>query len=256
MEFRTESPILRKITATFVTTTIFSLLFVILYFIDAFESTYDQGRNYLGWLFVYAVYIGSIILIYGNLVSIIIEYLQRKWFLQHDWLYVLILGLFGLANGILFQSVMAALFGMVAAIVYGIFDKWLYKRNLKGKSMKPFLIIPITLVVICWVYLELTSPPKPPFTKEDAVISVTSGEGTVINEFPKYIGQWEGMIEGHEVIRETSVEEIGNEVYIVTFTENWKRGSETGTWTLSYEVERQSSTLYGGEGNPPYGMIN
>lgn len=252
------SLLLRKLAATFVTTTFLSMLFVFLYFSNGNEIIYNRGNNFIGWFVVYAIYIGLIILIYGNIVSIIIEYFQRRWFQQYDWLYVLILGLFGLANGILFQAAIAALYGMAAAILYGIVDKWLYKRSIKNKSIKPFFIIPIASILLCWGYLQLTSPPMPPFTIEDAVDYATSGEGSIIDEFPNNIGKWEGAIGDYQVIRETSAEEIGKEIYIVTFTENWKKENEKGTWTLAYKVDRQGLTLYyNKQGNiPPYDWVD
>ncbi|WP_152658544.1 hypothetical protein [Oceanobacillus sp. CFH 90083] len=251
MKTKSESLLLRKLTATFVTTIFFSMLFVFVYFNSGFEFAYHRGSQFISWFLVYALYIGMIILIYGNVVAMTIECLQRKWFRQHDWLYVLILGFFGLVNGVLFQDGMAALYGALAAIIYGIFDKWLYRRKEQEKSVKPFLIIPVVSIVVCWGYLELTSPPVPPFEKEDAVDFATSGEGAVTDEFPNYIGQWEGTMEGYQVTKETAVEEIGDEVFIVTFTKHWKKGDEMGTWTSSYKVDRQSRTLLCMEGDMP-----
>jgi hypothetical protein len=95
------------------------------------------------------MYIGVIILIYGNLVSIVIEYLQRKWFQQYDWLYVLILGVFGLANGLFFQQGTLAFFGMLAAILYAIIDKWLYKRKPASKKIKMLFLNPVASLLIC-----------------------------------------------------------------------------------------------------------
>jgi hypothetical protein len=253
MEIRMGSLILRKLTTTCVAATIFSVLLVFFSIKDGFEFVYNQGNQFIGWFFIYLMYIGAIILIYGNLVSIGIEYLQRKWFQQYDWLYVLILGVFGSANGILFQEGTLAFAGMLAAILYAIIDKWLYKRNTKGKSVKMFFLIPIALLLFCWGYFQFTSPPMPPFTKEDAVNFATSGEGTVIEHFPKDIGKWEGTIQGYQVERETTAKEIGEEIYIVTFTENWEKGIEMGTWALSYKSERGSLTANGEQGNmPPY----
>ncbi|WP_102349220.1 hypothetical protein [Bacillus sp. Marseille-P3661] len=253
MESRTGNLIIRKLTTTFVATTIFSLVLVFFSIIDGFELPYNKGNQFIGWFFIYLMYIGVIILIYGNLVSTLIEYMQRKWFRQYDWLYVFILGVFGLANGLLFPSVTFALLGMVAAILYAIIDKWLYRRHLSSKNIKMFFLIPIACVVLCWGYFQLTSPPMPPFTKEDAVHFATSGQGTVIEHFPKEIGIWEGTIEGYEVKRETNVKEIEDEIYIVSFTENWKKGTERGTWELSYKIERGSLTANGEKGSiPPY----
>jgi len=251
MENNSEGLLLRKLSATFVTTLFLSALLIVIHFMNGFESVYHRGNQFMGWFTVYTLYIGIIILTYGNAVAIATEYLQRKWFRQHDWLYVLILGFFGLANGIIFQDGMAALYGMPAAIIYGVFDKWLERRKRKKKSVKPFCIIPIACLGISWGYLEVTSPPVPPFTKEDAVNFATSGEGSVTDDFPDNIGQWKGTVEGYHITKETDAEEIGDETYIVTFTEYWKKGRESGTWTASYEVDRQSMTAVSIEGKRP-----
>ncbi|RSL29049.1 hypothetical protein D7Z54_33350, partial [Salibacterium salarium] len=94
--------ILRKLSATFVATTIFAFLFGI---VDGFEfeMKYNQGNQFIQRFYFYAIYIGAIILFYGNTVSIVVEKIQMKWFPQYNWLYVFILGVFGLANGLLFQ---------------------------------------------------------------------------------------------------------------------------------------------------------
>lgn len=253
MKSKTSSFILRKLTTTFLATTIFSFLLVLISSKDGFEFVYNQGNQFIGWFFIYFMYIGAIILIYGNLVSLVIEYLQGRWFQRYDWLYVLILGVCGLANGLFFQEGTLAIYGMLAAILYALVDKWLYKRKIKGKSIKGYFLIPIFPLLICWGYFQLISPPVPPFTKEEAVHFATSGEGTVIDYFPKEIGKWEGSIEGYQVIRETGAKEIGQETYLVSFTENWKKGNETGTWEISYRLERGSLTANGEKGNmPPY----
>ncbi|MBT2701471.1 hypothetical protein J7E79_29915 [Bacillus sp. ISL-40] len=247
------SLIIRKLVTTIVATTIFSVLLSFFGIKGISEIVYNQGNQFIGWFFIYLMYIGVIILIYGNLVSIVIEYLQSKWFQRHDWLYVLILGVFGLANGIFFQERTLAFYGMLAAILYAIIDKWLYKRNTKSKSVIMFFLIPIASLLISWGYFQFTSPPMPPFTKEDAVNFATTGEGTTIEHFPKDIGKWEGIIDGYQVKRETNAKEIEEEIYIVTFTENWKKGNEKGSWTLSYKIDRGSLTANGEQGNmPPY----
>lgn len=246
--------ILRKLSTTFVTTTIFTFLLVMAFrFVDGFEFGYNQGNQLIGWFFFYFVYVGAIILVYGNVVSIVVEKLQTKWFPVHNWLYILILGVFGLANGLLFPSAPFAFLGMLAAILYGIMDKWLYNRMIKNKSIKMFFLIPIVLILISYGFFQVTSPTQPPFTMEDAVHFATSGEGTEIELFPKTIGKWEGQIEGYQVTRETNAIEIGEEIYIVSFTENWKKGNETGTYSLSYKVARSSLIFHSGQGEPaPY----
>jgi hypothetical protein len=236
--------LLRKLIVTFVTTCISAC--ILCFFINEGNSNtiYNQGEQFIGSFLFLSFYVGIIVLIYGNLVSIGVEFLQRKWFQQYDWLYVLILGAFGLIVG---------LYGIISALLYAMIDKWLYKRMIKSKGVKMFLIIPITSILIFWGYFHFTSPQMPPFTKEDAVEFATSGEGTTIEYFPKKIGKWNGIIDGYEVERETTVQEIGEEIYIVTFTEKWRKETGTGFWSLSYEVERGSLIANSETGKtPPY----
>ncbi|WP_066387185.1 hypothetical protein [Neobacillus mesonae] len=241
--------IIRKLTATFFTTTFISMLFSIITVNTTAEIVYNKGEHFVGWFFIFFMYIGAIILIYGNLVSIGIEYIQRRYFQQNDLLYIVIVGLFGLANGVFFQERTLAIYGMLAAVLYGVIDKWLSRKKRRGV----IVLLPIALLLLIWGYFHLTSPPMPPFTKEDAVAFATSGEGTVINEFPKKIGKWEENINGYLITKETTAKEIENEIYIVTFSESWKKGTEKGKWQLAYKVERGSLSGIGGKGSlPPY----
>jgi hypothetical protein len=253
MQFELGSFIKRKIITTFVATTILSVLLGFFTIKGSSEMVYNQGEQFIGWSFIYLMYIGVLVLIYGNLVSIGTEYLQRKWFPRHHWLYVLILGGFGSANGLFFQEAIFAYYGMLAAILYGIIDRWLFIRYSKDKSTKLLPLIPIALLLVFWGYFHITSPPMPPFTKENAVKFATSGEGTAIDNFPKEIGRWEGTIDGYKVIRETNAKQIGEEMYIVTFIEKWRTTFAEGSWTFSFEVKRGSSTAKGETGKmPPY----
>ena len=104
---------------------------------------------------------------------------------------------------------------------------------------------------LLWGYFQYTSPPMPPFTKEDAVALRTSGEDSLINHFPKEVGKNEEMIGGFTVKRETSVKEIEKEKYIVTFKEDWWRDETPNSWSISYLVDRSSSTLYDEQGKVP-----
>jgi hypothetical protein len=257
METGLGSYIVRKLITTFVSTFMFSILLAFLSFHDSTVTSYNQGNAFIGWFLIFFMYSGAIILIYGNLVSVGVDYLQRKWFKHQDWLYVFILGVFGLVNGVFFQEKMFALFGMFAAVLYALIDKRLYKRKLENKSIKMFLLIPIVSLVLFWGYFQYMSPPMPPFTMEDAVESATSGVGTALENFPKEIGTQEIIIDGYQVIRKTKVEEIEKEYYLVSFTEEWKKGTATGYWTQSYKIGRNSFTSNSRTGKiPPYYMNN
>ncbi|WP_058305689.1 hypothetical protein [Gracilibacillus massiliensis] len=129
----TKSFILRKLSSTVVTTTVFSFLWVMYFIIvDGYQSEYNLGNQLMEGFFFYSIMVGTIILFYGNLVSIIVEKLLEKRFPQHKSLYVLILGVFGLVNGLIIFPPFAYL-GMLAAMLYGIIDRWIFKRITKNK---------------------------------------------------------------------------------------------------------------------------
>ncbi|WHY66838.1 hypothetical protein [Neobacillus sp. SuZ13] len=244
----------RKLIATSVSTIVTTGLLLFFSIQANPEDVYNQGNQFIGWFLFFLIYIGVIVLIYGNLVSIGVEYIQRKWFRQHDWLYVLIVGAFGSVIGVVLKEKTLAFYGMFAAILYAVIDKWLYKWASKNKRVKMLFLFPLAFLFIAWGYLQFISPPMPPFTKEKAVEFATDGsEGTTIEKFPKKIGKWEGTIDGYQVKRETNVQEKEDEVYMVTFTENWSKGSVKGYWILSYQVERGSSSASAEKGTmPPY----
>jgi hypothetical protein len=249
----TISLIIRKLIATLFATTFTAILMAALSVLSKSNSEieYNLGNQLMSWSFIYIIYVGVIIMIYGNSVSIGLELAQKKWFSRHTWLYILLHGVFGLLLGLLFPYL--ALFGMYAALGYAGIDVWLSIRVSKHKGIKSFFLIPVLLYGLSWGYYQIISPPMPPFTKEDAVEFATSGEGTVIDDFPDNIGKWYGTIDGHQVERETNAEEIANEIYIVTFTETWKKGEEVSSQFFSYRVERGSLSAHknGGE-TPPY----
>ena len=244
-----EQLIIRKLLATFMSTMTVAVLFAF-YGVVTSDETHLLGNHFIGWLFVFSFYIGLVVLVYGNLVSVAVEYLQRRWF-NHDLLYILLLGVFGLLSGVFFQEEALALYGMGVALFYGVIDKWIARRNALGKTVTPFLLVPIVLVIVPWGYLFVSSEALPPFTMEDAVAFATSGEGSTIEQFPSSIDTWEGEIDGMHVIRETAAKEVGREIYTVTFTEMWASGVQSGAWSMSYRVERGSMTLLGETGEMP-----
>lgn len=93
----------------------------------------------------------------------------------------------------------------------------------------------------------------PPFTKEDAVHLATSGDGVIPGHFPQDIGKWAFTIDGYQVTRETHIKEMDNEIYLLTFTEKWRKGNERGTWESSYEIDRWGLASNSSQGTiPPY----
>lgn len=220
-------------------------------------TIYEQGNHFVGWTFVFFLYVGAVILVYGNIISIGVELLQRKYFVRHKWLYIGILGIFGALFGIVYEEMSLAIFGFSAAIFFAFLDLWLRKYSYKTKQLFFLILSPLLILFCLWLYLQIMSPPVPPFTQEDAVSFATSGEGTMISDFPKEIGIWTGTIGDYEVKRETSVIAIDDEEYVVTFTEEWRKGLTSGTSHTSYIVDRNSMTINESEGNsPPYYIKN
>ena len=245
----------RKITVTYVTTVVISIIFTCLYMSSRvkMENPYNLGGEFLSWLLIYSMYVGAIVLIYGNLVSVGLEYLHKKWFVKYTWLYVWLHGMFGLFNGLIFQAPALALAGMIVALFYALIDRWLYVREKVQPSTKMFFLFPVVAGGLLSGYFQVISEPLPPFTMEDAVEFATDGEGNITENFPENVGKWNVIIDSYYVERETAAKEIGKEKYIIIFTERWEKGKENGTWSFSYKVERGSLSAYGSEGNkPPY----
>lgn len=242
----------RKLITTVFTTAMVSLAMG-LFTLRGFTDTYHLGNALMGWTYASFMYVGAIIFTYGNIVSICLEIAQKKWFAGNRWLYITLHGVFGLANGLLFNNGLLALFGTAAALLYACVDSWIFVQSAKQKSVEYVLLVPIFIYLTAWVVFEYISPEEPPFTMENAVAFATSGDGTVTDVFPEKIGSWQGVIGEYEVTRETSAERIGNEKYIVTFTETWKKDGEIGSWSLAYEVERNSlSALFESGDLPDY----
>lgn len=122
--------IVRKMTAAFFTTMMTSMFLAFWYISPGMigESLYRLGGNFFGLTLFYALYVGAIVLLYGNLVSGAIEYGQKKGLIKPNWLYVLCHGFFGLLFGFLFKAPGFAITGMVVAIFYALIDRWLYAR--------------------------------------------------------------------------------------------------------------------------------
>lgn len=227
----------RKMTATFVTTITLAMILSCFSIRDNGGGTTDYGEAFLAEAMLYGLYGGVIILVYGSLVSALIEFVMNRWFKINSWIFILLHGVFGL---IMIEVPILSVFGIAAALFYACIDRWIFSRKSLEKQISIFALTPVAIFAAIWTALSFISPEQPPFTADDAIEFVTSGEGTIIDKFPKE----EGVITVGSATRETSIEEIEDEVYIVTFTETWKDDDAGGPWSISYKVERGSSTLY------------
>lgn len=246
----------RKLKAAFLATFIVAMAWICWNINTDEEIIYHLGTHFYSMTLTYFFYIGFFVLIYGIFASFIVESFQREWFERADWLYVLILGVCGSAIGLVFPFKSFIIAGILIAVLYGTFDKWLQKRWLQDKGSKALFIAPFLAFVLLGGFFQFTSPSLPSVTAEDAVEFTTTDKGTKIDDFPKKVGTWEGKVDGYEVERTTAVEQLEENFYLVTFTESWQNSMENGTWMISYQVDRESMTLYDEEGDmPPYDMI-
>ncbi|MDF0728946.1 hypothetical protein PY093_20240 [Cytobacillus sp. S13-E01] len=240
----------KKLISTFVSTAFISILMSALL---VHGQEYGLGAAFAGWTLMYGMYVGAVILIYGNLVSLGVEYLQHKWFKNNTWVFIALHVFFGLIGGFVLEFSFFTVFGVMAALFYACIDRWIFRRKKENKGILWFVLTPVLLFGLLSGYFQLISSPLPPFTQDDAVEFATSGEGTFIDLFPKKVGIWEGTVDSFQVVRKTSVKEIGYETYMVTFTETWSNEQSQGQWYMSYKVERGtlSASLAGGK-KPPY----
>jgi len=228
----------RKIAATFIAAFFPALFFAFWYIYGDIETSYNQGNDFIGWFLVYYIYAFAIILLYGNVISITIEFLQKKYFRKQDWLYVIIVSFFGGLFGIFAANIFAGVTGFLAALVYAVLDKMLFK-DIFSFNIGWFFLMSIVAAGLIWGYLQITSSKMPAFTKEDAVNFLMDGAGTDMNYFPKEIGEWKGTVNGYQVTRETKAKRIKKDTYLVTFTEEWKKENEKGQYIILNKVDRE-----------------
>jgi len=216
----------------------------------------ESAVNFFGMTLIVLLYGGLIILVYGNVTSILSEYINKRWLRNHTLTFVIIHLLFGAFFGVFFNEYPVILLGMLGALFYALIDRLLFKQKEDHRITFIILLSPPLIFMVTLVYLWIASPDAPPFTAEDAVAFVASGEGTIIEDFPDEVGKTEVPVGAFRVIRETAVEQIGKSEYIVTFTESWENEHTDGSWYISYIVNGTSgasSQLHDHGGiEPPY----
>lgn len=241
----------RKLLTTFLTTSFVSLAMAAM-FIDM-EGPYHRGDSFIGWLFVCFMIGGPIILVYGNLVSLGLEYGLKKRFKGNRWLYLGLHAFFGAGLGIVFPGMFYFVAGAIAALVYVLVDQLLIYFQLRQKKVYLLAFIPIILSITIWGFLESFSPQEPPFTQEDAVKMAARNEGIILGTFPDKVGKVEGTVNDYRVTRESSASEKDKGRYLVVFTERWEKNGETGSRSISFLVDKNGMTDKGEEGEvPPY----
>ncbi len=240
--------IVRKLLATYVAAAITSIILASL----GTTSKFELEKDFAGLTFFTIYYIGIIVLIYGNLSSSFIEYIHYKWFKKSTWLYIVLHGIFAAALGFVFNSWdlwQFTLIGVVVAIFYACIDRWVDKDIENENKVAIILLTPFLLFGLFWGYFKVSSPPyKPEHAIEQTLNGFFTEESRI---FPEKIGRWEGKIDRFNVVRETAVEEIEKNTYIVTFTETWADENSSGSWFKSFQASPSGTSSYDNGGFSP-----
>lgn len=226
------------------------------------HATFPRFDQFMTWTTFISLYVFPIVLIYGSLVSIVMEVVTNRY--VHSRIAEIALPvaghlLFGSLISIPFRSASFTWLCLLAALLYWLADRllaWCIERGWKRNGILLSLALPLAIIAVIGL-LSLSNektPEQQPFTKEAAVRVATSGtSGTELELFPKQIGSTRLELNGYKVTRETSVARTGDEQYDVTFREHWSKDDEEGSRSMTYEVTRGSMTLKSNEGNlPPY----
>lgn len=153
------------------------------------------------------MYVALFVIVYGNLISVGIEYLYSKLNKPFHIFYVLLHTIFGALPGLFIEEPFIHLLtigGAVTATIYALVDRWMLIRVAKNKSAWPVHLLAPAIFVALFGFAFLQNEPLPPFTAEQAVARATEGTGTDIEKFPKEIGINEEVHDNTLITRETS----------------------------------------------------
>jgi hypothetical protein len=215
-------------------------------------NDYKLAQGFILWVLVYALYAGAVILIYANLVSLLIELLRNKFNLN-SFTYIILHGLVGaLTGGVVSKSALVALCIAGIAILYAFIDYWQMTQRDESRSIKYILLVSILPILCSAIYFASISEPLPPFTEKDAIASAID-DHSITSKFPHKIGTVDSQEKGYHITRETRAKKIKRNTYSVKFIEKWHKDGEKGEHRISYEITRNSLTLYSISGEePPY----
>lgn len=220
--------------------------------IETSVNDYELVQGFIGWVLVYALYAGAVILIYANLVSVLIELLRNKFNLN-SLTYIILHGLVGaLTGGVVSKSTLVALCIAGIAILYALVDYWQITQEDESRSIKYILLVSLLPIICSSIYFATISQPLPPFTAEDAIASAIDAH-SITSKFPHKSGKVNSKEKGYDITRETRAKKIIRNTYSVKFIEKWSKDGVKGEHRISYEITRNSLTLHSISGEePPY----
>ncbi|MCR2805177.1 hypothetical protein [Paenibacillus soyae] len=215
------------------------------------------------WISFISLYVFPIVLLYGSLVSMAMDFVTRRWVRNGSTARMLA----SCAGHMLFGALFALPFGSTGfilscaagALLFFGADRLLetvFARGWRKPAITIAIAVPIAAIAGLGFFSSLGDGPgeQAPFTEADAVAFATDGQGTVTDVFPKQAGSAQTVLSGYTVTRETSVVTTGREKYEVTFREQWnKDGQDEGSRWFTYVVTRRGMASKGSGGDaPPY----
>ncbi|MEK3885137.1 hypothetical protein [Paenibacillus sp. PL2-23] len=253
--------LLRKALSAYITSFAIVIYYSLLLTGAAHSELLPRFDELMQWISFISLYVFPIVLIYGSLVSFMMEWLTRR--VKGSVARSVLSGVGHVLSGVLFALPFGSsgftLSCAAGALLFFGWDKLLQAQFARG-GRRPAMLITLALPVMVIIGLGLFSnmgdgpPQQAPFTAEDAVAFATSGKGTVTDMFPKQAGSSQTEVNGFTITKETTVVRTGTEEYEVTFRERWsKEGSEEGSRWFTYVVTRQGMTSKDAGGDsPPY----
>lgn len=247
--------LLRKLVTSYILTIFIAIYFAIFYLFPIESASYYLEVDFLGWTFIYCIYIFPVLLLYGSPISIIVELIHKKGIFKNRWLYILLHSLFGGFFGIIVVTLdpflfdwLFILFGAFLALLYAVIDRILYIKLKSKKAIWISLSFPVIILAFMWGGFQFASEPLPPFTAEDAIKFASEGD-EMLAKFPQKEGISKAEIDGYHIIQETKAEIIDDDTYIIYFFETWSKNGESDSFSISYKIDRNSSTLHNSDWN-------
>ncbi|MBA2176280.1 hypothetical protein H0266_15385 [Halobacillus locisalis] len=199
---------------------------------------YFSGRahnSFFAWTFVSLIHGGLTVALFGNAVSMLIEYLHSKWSTMNGLLYITLHSFFGLLSGILLGNVVFLTIAIVSATLFGSVDYWLKIKKRSTYALTSIGVFPVAVIVGIWLFTKIT---QGPFTEAQAIDVATNGQSV-----PDYSGEQTETIGAYEVKRTTEREKIDTNTYVVIFIESWSNEYYSGEWYISYKVNRHDAEV-------------
>jgi hypothetical protein len=236
----------RKFFATLTSTFVISMIMASFTVWD--EGSIGYGSNFILWTFIYIIFSGMIILIYGNLSSALIEFLLSKWknesgvkIIIYIFLHIILggfIGFLGLIEPYNFWGL--ALIGVLSATLFAISDVWYSNKIKRGEGAGKVPIVLFSIFLSISLVFAFFGKYINPLTKEEAIKYATFSPG---NRFPKKEGKEIEKIGDFIITRETTVEKHKDNSYIITLNERWQGEKEQGSWFIKYKVNRQGASV-------------